>query len=355
MKQKILLVLCILCINLALAQTFKVDYIEYTITGQTTVALTDGGGSPKIFNIPSTVNYNSQTYTVTSIGNNAFKGDTGLEGVTIPNTITSIGDWAFDTCVKLTSIIIPDSVNSIGMGAFINCTNLASITLPNSLTTIAAHTFSYCNKLTSIDLPDSLISIQQNAFNYCSSLESVVIPDKVTTIEYFAFTRCSSLTKIVIPASVTSISYEVFTYTALTSIVCNIPTPLVTTYDIFRTVDLSKCILEVPGSSLEAYKAAKEWGSINTIVAKGTLGIDDLIAKKEAILYPNPFSNELFLDLNNSNAVQVEVLDLNGKVVLTKTGVTSTNKFDTGNLASGMYFVKISSENNTSVQKIIKK
>ena len=55
---------------------------------------------------------------VTSIGNYAFYGITGLTSIDIPNSVTSIGYYAFAYCQGLTSIIIGNSVTSIGSGAF---------------------------------------------------------------------------------------------------------------------------------------------------------------------------------------------------------------------------------------------
>ncbi|MCF0205991.1 MAG: leucine-rich repeat protein, partial [Bacteroidales bacterium] len=47
--------------------------------------------------IPSSVEYNGVSYTVTKIGNAAFYGS-GLTSVNIPNSVTSIGDDAFSYC-----------------------------------------------------------------------------------------------------------------------------------------------------------------------------------------------------------------------------------------------------------------
>ena len=64
---------------------------------------------------------------VTSIGDSAFSGCTGLTSITIPDSVTSIGSYAFFGCTGLTSITIPNSVTSIGEAAFSRCTGLTNI------------------------------------------------------------------------------------------------------------------------------------------------------------------------------------------------------------------------------------
>jgi uncharacterized protein YceK len=48
--------------------------------------------------IPNEVEYNGQTYSVTSIGRSAFEGCVELTSVIIGNSVTSVGDNAFQGC-----------------------------------------------------------------------------------------------------------------------------------------------------------------------------------------------------------------------------------------------------------------
>ena len=183
---------------------------------------------------------------VTSIGDGAFYGCTGLTSITIPNSVTSIGEWAFYNCPGLTSITIPNSVTSIGACAFDSCTGLTSITIPDSVTSIRGSAFIGCTGLTSITIPNSVTSIGAGAFDGCTGLTSInvtsgnnyysdnngvlfnkkktelirypegksqtsyTIPNSVTSIGRGAFEDCSGLTSITIPNSVTSIRYGAF-------------------------------------------------------------------------------------------------------------------------------------------------
>ena len=135
---------------------------------------------------------------VTSIGNYAFNGCSGLTSIEIPNSVTSIGDYAFYGCSNLTSVTIPNSVTSIGISSFNGCSGLTSIAISNSVTSIGSNAFSGCSGLTSIVIPNSVTSIGQRAFRGCSGLTSIAIPNNVTNIGGNAFEDCTGLKKVIV-------------------------------------------------------------------------------------------------------------------------------------------------------------
>ncbi len=204
--------------------------------------------------IPSTITYEGVECTVSSIGQEAFRGCSGVSSITIPSSIKKIGKWAFFNCnldsvditdlsawckiefeysdtfipseiysnplsraghlfikgKEVTNIVLPNDVVEISNGAFFNCQGLSSITLSNNTKKIGKAVFCHCENLETIIIPDSLSTIGEQAFYGCSKLNDINIPHSLKTIEQYLFYQCASLQSITIPDSVSKIGNYAF-------------------------------------------------------------------------------------------------------------------------------------------------
>ena len=270
-----LVTLLLLCSTVANAHDFEVDGIYYNITSSSnkTVEVTYRGTSFDQYSneytgsvvIPSSVTYNGTTYSVTSIGDDAFWRCTGLTSVTIPNSVTSIVKTAFLFCDGLTNIIVEngnsvydsrENCNAIIVTAtnalFVGCKNTI---IPNSVTSIGDGAFWYCTGLTSVTIPNSVTSIGEYAFYSCSGLTSVTIGNGVTSIGEYAFMYCDGLKEIYVKAT----------------------TPPTINSSVFYGVPTASAILYVPVGSKDAYAAANGWSEFYNIVEMEFTGIDEVV------------------------------------------------------------------------------
>ena len=169
--------------------------LTYTLNNDETATVSACDRTVTSIKIPSNVESNGQTYTVTSIGNYAFYRCSSLTSVDIPDGVTSIGNGAFEICHSLTSITIPDSVTSIGNSAFDSCDSLTSVTIPDSVTSIGDSAFEFCYSLNSITIPDSVTSIGNGAFYRCTGLTSVAFMGKEPPSNFSSdsFSGCTAL------------------------------------------------------------------------------------------------------------------------------------------------------------------
>ena len=179
------------------AYDFELEGIAYTITSLTDLTvsvdqliktdLTD-------VRVPENVEYKNKSLKVTSISNNAFKGNEVLKTIYLPNTITSIGSSAFMGDSSLTTINIPMSVTYIGAEACSGCSSITTVDIPSGVKQIFDKTFYGCKSLININIPSSVVSIGELAFAK-SGLQSITIPESVTSLggSTFAYTHLKSI------------------------------------------------------------------------------------------------------------------------------------------------------------------
>lgn len=155
---------------------------------------------------------------VRSIGEDAFRDCSSLEGVIFENTVLEkISDGAFWGCSALSSIALPDSATEIERNAFFE-TGLRNIQLPEKLTLIGGGAFCNCKNLKQVQLPPQLKELGEGAFFNCENLAQIQLPSQLNKLGTDAFRDCTSLDKIDIPAGLKQIESATFCNTGLTSV-----------------------------------------------------------------------------------------------------------------------------------------
>jgi hypothetical protein len=96
--------------------------------------------------------------------------------------------------------------------------------------------------------------------------------------------------------------------------------------------------------------------NVDDFVISGTLSNQNF-EMNNIVVYPNPSKGIFNISLGNIQPTAIDVYDLTGKVILSKSAIQSSNietSIDLSNAATGIYFVKITAENQSTVKRIIK-
>ncbi len=213
----------------------------YTLDEDENATITGYRGNVSVLSIPETLD----GYQVTAIGKDAFKKNTLLGVITIPNAVISIGSAAFAECSNLSYVVLPKGLQTMGAFAFYNCDQLTEIEIPKSLkettndyypdyhygyvdgpfygcdglkkivfeegtTKVANGLFAYCLGIEEITIPDTVTMIGNNAFGDCVSLRTVRFGTGVTEIDKNAFIRDKQIAEITMTDSITKVASGVF-------------------------------------------------------------------------------------------------------------------------------------------------
>lgn len=166
--------------------------LSYTVNNDGTATISgfnnrNAGHSGELV-IPSEID----GYTVTGIGDYAFRKESGISKLVLPSTVSEIGDFAFESCPGLNEIQLNDGLMSIGDCAFGSCSYLSVITIPDSVTDIGEMAFCKCFYLSCVSIGTGITEIDDYVFSNCTNLNTIYIPDSVLSVGENAFEKVFS-------------------------------------------------------------------------------------------------------------------------------------------------------------------
>lgn len=207
--------------------------------------------------IPEQFVYNGNTYSVTSVGENAFAG-----------------------CDELTSVSLPSTIKALSACAFLGCTNLRQVTLPSTIQAIASCAFTGCTSLQQISLPRQAELVDTLTLYCCSSLKSLVLPHRIRLVCQGALEHLPSVT-------------DLYAFSSA---------PPVAELGAFTLSDQTRCTLHVPAEALSLYQKSPVWSDFYRVVplsdedylmhnyqrgdinANGRIDVEDLVLLQRIIV-----------------------------------------------------------------------
>ena len=250
---------------------------------------------------PENPNYDSRNDCNAIIATSTNELTTGCKNTVIPNTVTAIGNNAFKGITGMTSIEIPDSVVSIGNNAFATCFDLTGdLVIPNSVTHIG-----------------------ESAFFQCEGLNGkLVIGESVSYIGDWAFRRCSHISAAVSLATT--------------------PPTLGTDLGGMVFAEFGVQTLTVPCGCIEIYQNSAWYDPIGMVGFYEFIEDCSAIAEVEPIVtavYPNPTYGKVKIE--GEDIQSVTIFNILGEKVFEGSANGDAFEYDFSNQSAGLYLIKV--------------
>lgn len=177
-------------VGISRSNLIQVDDLQYVLDlNNNTATISKYIGSSDSILIKESIIHNNQSYTITTIGNDAFIN-----------------------CENLEEVIFDDSSKITGLGyrAFYNCINLKNIELPRGISVIKSKTFYNCKSLTTFNFSTNIKNIKQEAFYNCENLMYVKIPKNIIEVAFRSFQNCYKLVFYIEMPSTNGVMYNLY-------------------------------------------------------------------------------------------------------------------------------------------------
>ena len=97
--------------------------------------------------------------------------------------------------------------------------------------------------------------------------------------------------------------------------------------------------------------------AVNTNIAHNTIiypeGLNN-INKPKVKIYPNPVTEEMIIDLNNTSFSQASITNMLGTIILRQSLTVKQTKINLDGFPSGFYYISLSGKDGTETQKVFK-
>ena len=293
---------------------------DFRINGTTLTAYV---GTDTFVSVPSTV---------TTIGEEAFAGNTTLQSIELPDGLREIGYNAFGGCTALTSVTIPDSVTKVGPGAFKGCSALTLADLGAGISSWGSGVFNDCTSLSKVivDEKNSYLLYYNGAlYNGDMSMlyqvlagrtgDSYVMPDEVKEIDTYAFWNQQSIKNVKVSSNVTSIpSYAMSSMGSVENVILPDSVSSIAEKAFANNTALKQVMIPASVNSIQDNAFANS-SNVKILTTKNSIA--DQFGQKQKI--PVIYEAELPTDFNDSNA------DLEDKPKLKHQTTTTTTTEET--------------------------
>lgn len=155
-----------------------------------------------VCDIPATIKHGGVEYTVTEVGDKAFKEAYHMTSLFLPQSMRRIGKKTFSKCIRLKSVNFPDSIQEIADKAFFG-TPLADVYLPKAIRTVGKEAFCahsanhvWISVMKHLDVPETCENIGKHAFSsYKNGISDwrLTDTDVLGLPEWVTYENCESL------------------------------------------------------------------------------------------------------------------------------------------------------------------
>jgi hypothetical protein len=157
-------------------------------------------------NIPKSVKY---------IGEEAFRGNNGLDALILNEGLEKIDYQAFAFC-NLEELKLPSTIKIIGAGAF-QVNNISLLTFPKNLEKIGGSAFAQ-NNLQNITIPSKVKELGEKAFYGNSAMQSITLEEGVQKIGIECFAYNQNINELNLPTTLIHIGKGAFFNTFFESV-----------------------------------------------------------------------------------------------------------------------------------------